>query len=73
MSPTSTRLPRSLKLVEYVVTFPSIRKGKPLEQLEAHAILFEEWQQADGLLVAQDGSASTTGKMETSRANRWEN
>lgn len=40
-----------LKLVEYVVTFPSIRKGKPLEQLEAHAILFDEWQQADGLLV----------------------
>jgi hypothetical protein len=40
-----------LKLVEYVVTFPSIRKGKPLEQLEAHAIVFEEWQPADGLLV----------------------
>ena len=40
-----------LRLVEYVVTFPSIRKGKPLEQLEPHAILFEEWQQADGLLV----------------------
>ena len=40
-----------LKLVEYVVTFPSIRKNKPLEQLEVHAILFDEWQQADGLLV----------------------
>lgn len=40
-----------LKGVEYVVTFPSIRKGKSLEQLEVHAILFEEWQQADGLFV----------------------
>jgi hypothetical protein len=40
-----------LKLVEYVVTFPSIRKNKPLEQLEPHAIVFEEWQMADGLLV----------------------
>lgn len=40
-----------LKLAHYVVTFPSIRKGKPLEELEEHAIVFEEWQQADGLLV----------------------
>ena len=40
-----------LKLVEYIVTFASLRKGKPLDQLERHAIVFEEWQQADGLLV----------------------
>jgi hypothetical protein len=40
-----------LKLVQYVVTFPTLRKGKALDQLEAHAILFEEWQQAGGLLV----------------------
>jgi len=45
-----------LKLVEYVVTFPSIRKNKPLEQLEPHAILFEEWQEADGLLVPKAAS-----------------
>jgi hypothetical protein len=45
-----------LKLVEYVVTFPSIRKNKPLEQLEPHAILFEEWQQADGVLVPKAAS-----------------
>jgi hypothetical protein len=38
------------------VTFPSIRKDKPLEQLEPHAILFEEWQQADGLLVPRAAS-----------------
>jgi len=47
VDPSSGRL----KLVHYVVTFPSIRKGKPLEQLEEHAIVFEEWQSADGLLV----------------------
>ena len=47
VDPTS----RQLKLVEYVVTFPSIRKNKPLEELEVHAILFDEWQQAGGLLV----------------------
>src|SRR5688572_2370204 len=45
-----------LKLVEYVVTFPSIRKNKPLEQLEPHAILFEEWQHANGLLVPKAAS-----------------
>ena len=45
-----------LRLVEYVVTFPSIRKGKPIDQLEPHAILFEEWQQADGLRVAKAAS-----------------
>lgn len=41
----------TLKLAHYVVTFPSIRKGKPIEQLEEHAIVFEEWQRVDGLLV----------------------
>jgi hypothetical protein len=45
-----------LRLVEYVVTFPSLRKNKPLEELEPHAILFEEWQQADGLLVPKAAS-----------------
>lgn len=45
-----------LKLVEYIVTFPSIRKNKPLEELEVHAILFEEWQQAGGLLVPKSAS-----------------
>lgn len=45
-----------LKLVQYVVTFPSIRKGKPLDQLKQNAILFEEWQDADGLLVPKTAS-----------------
>jgi hypothetical protein len=40
-----------LKLAIYVVTYPSLRKGKPLEELEQHAIVFEEWQEADGLAV----------------------
>ncbi len=40
-----------LKLVSYVVTYPALRKGRPISQLEPHAIVFEEWQNADGLLV----------------------
>ncbi|MEP6937153.1 MAG: hypothetical protein ABI871_03705, partial [Chthoniobacterales bacterium] len=42
---------RQLKLASYVVTFPTMRKGRPVEQLDQHAIVFQEWQQADGLLV----------------------
>ena len=40
-----------LKLAVYVVTFPAVRKGKPVDQLEPHAIVFDEWQEADGLMV----------------------
>ncbi|MBA2623846.1 MAG: hypothetical protein H0U88_09555 [Chthoniobacterales bacterium] len=40
-----------LKLASYVVTYPSLRKGKPIDQLEQHAIVFQEWQDADGLIV----------------------
>jgi len=40
-----------LKLVSYVVTYPMMRKGKPIEELEQHAIVFQEWQEADGLKV----------------------
>jgi len=40
-----------LKLVSYVVTYPLMRKGRPIEQLEQHAILFQEWQEAGGLKV----------------------
>jgi len=40
-----------LKLVYYVVTYPEMRKGRALAQLEPHAIVFEEWQTVDGLLV----------------------
>lgn len=40
-----------LRLCSYVVTYPSMRKGKPIDQLEHHAILFEEWQEIDGLTV----------------------
>ena len=47
VDPSSGRL----KLAIYVVTYPSLRKGKPLEELEQHAIVFEEWQEADGLTI----------------------
>ena len=40
-----------LKLVSYVVTYPMMRKGRPIDQLEQHAIVFQEWQEAEGLTV----------------------
>lgn len=40
-----------LKLAAYIVTYPSLRKGKPIDQREQHAIVFQEWQEADGLRV----------------------
>jgi hypothetical protein len=35
---------RQLKLVIYVVTYSALRKGKPMDQLEPHALVFDEWQ-----------------------------
>jgi Family of unknown function (DUF6503) len=40
-----------LKLASYIVTYPAMRKGKPINELKRHAIVFQEWQEADGLLV----------------------
>lgn len=40
-----------LKLVAYIVTYPSLRKSKPIDELEQHAIVFQEWQEANGLRV----------------------
>jgi hypothetical protein len=40
-----------LRLVSYVVTYPLMRKDKPIEDLEQHAIVFQEWQEAAGLKV----------------------
>ena len=40
-----------LKLVYYVVTYPAIRKGRAIADLQPHAIVFDEWQTVDGLLV----------------------
>ena len=45
-----------LKLVSYVVTFPALRKDKPMDQLEPHALVFEEWQEANGLRMPKRGS-----------------
>ena len=41
----------SASLCVYIVTYPALRKGKPIDQLEQHAIIFEEWQAVDGLTV----------------------
>ncbi len=43
-----------LKLAYYVVTYPSMRKDRPVAELEPHATVFEEWQTADGLLVPKN-------------------
>jgi len=40
-----------LKLASYIVTYTALRKGKALEELEPHAIVFDEWQEVDGLTV----------------------
>ena len=45
-----------LKLAVYIVTYPSLRKGKPMEELEEHAIVFEEWQEANGLTVPRSAA-----------------
>ena len=45
-----------LKLSVYVVTYASMRKAKPIEQLEPHAIVFEEWQDVDGLKVPKSAA-----------------
>ena len=47
VDPTSGRL----KLAVYVVTFFSAKKSKPVDQLEPHAIVFDEWQEINGLTV----------------------
>lgn len=40
-----------LKMVYYVVTYPAMRKDRPVSELEPHAIVFEEWQTVEGLVV----------------------
>lgn len=40
-----------LKLVYYVVSYPKMRKDRPISELKPHAIVFDEWQTVDGLRV----------------------
>lgn len=40
-----------LKLVHYIVTYPPLMQGKSKDELERHAIVYNEWQQVDGLTV----------------------
>jgi hypothetical protein len=42
---------KQLKLAIYIVTYPAMRQGKPVSQLEPHVIVFDEWQSVSGLLV----------------------
>jgi hypothetical protein len=40
-----------LKMVYYIVTYPALRKGRRVSDLVPHAIVFQEWQKVEGLLV----------------------
>lgn len=46
----------TLKLVHYVVTHPSVTQGKPIEELSRSVIVYESFQEADGLQVPQTAS-----------------
>ena len=40
-----------LKLANYIVTYPPLMQGKSIEELERHAVVYEQWQEANGLMV----------------------
>ena len=40
-----------LKLVHYIVTHPALSGGKSPDELERHAIVYDQWQKVNGLLV----------------------
>lgn len=40
-----------LYLALYIVTYMPFRQGKPIDKLELHSIVFNEWQNVNGLLV----------------------
>ena len=42
-----------LRLVNYIVTYSPFTEGKPIEELDRHAIVYDEWQETGGLLVPQ--------------------
>ena len=42
---------RQLKLASYIVSYPAMRNNRPVSELQPHAVVFEEWQKADGVLV----------------------
>lgn len=42
-----------LKLVRYIVTYPPLTGGKPVDALERHAAVYDKWQEKDGLLVPE--------------------
>ena len=38
-------------VLHYIVTYPPLMQGKSVEELERHAVVYEEWQEVDGLIV----------------------
>jgi hypothetical protein len=50
------RASRRIVLVHYIVTYPALRNGKSIDQLERHALFYDEWQEADRMVVPKRGS-----------------
>jgi hypothetical protein len=40
-----------LKLSHYIVTYPPLMQGKSIDELERHAVVYDEWQEVEGLRV----------------------
>lgn len=40
-----------IEVLHYIVTYPPLMQGKSIDELERHAAVYEEWQEADGLIV----------------------
>jgi glycosyltransferase involved in cell wall biosynthesis len=45
------RISRGVRLVHYIVTYPSLRGNKPVAELERHALVYEDWRSADRLVA----------------------
>jgi len=44
-----------VRLVVYIVTYPALRQGKPLSQIAPSALIYDSWQEVDGLKVPETG------------------
>jgi len=42
-----------LKTLTYIVTYPPLMQGKSIDELERHAVVYNEWQEVNGLIVPQ--------------------
>ena len=40
-----------IEILHYIVTYPPLMQGKTIDELERHAAVYNEWQEAGGLIV----------------------